>query len=102
MKFVIEKKITCTFESSEKCGNDIRSKIKSLLNDNTDSVNYHISILHTQNNHKIWIFLYDKNGINESERRGKTVYKNSSLVEKFKGIKPTESEIKNALKEIND
>ena len=94
MKFVIDKKLTCTFEASEKCGNDIRTKIKSLLKENVNGANYHISILHKQNNHKIWIFLYDKNEIHESERRGKTVYRPSNLVKKFKGTVPTESELK--------
>ena len=97
MKFVIEKKLTCTFESSEKCGNDIRTKIKSLLGDNIDSVNYHTSILHKQNNHKIWIFLYDKTGTHESEAQGKNIFQASSLIKKFKGTMPTESEIKKAL-----
>jgi len=92
MKFVIDKKLTCT--SSEKCSNDIRTKIKSLLKDNIDGINYHISILHKDSSHRIWVFLYNKTGINESEAQGKNIYKASSLVEKFKGIMPTESEIK--------
>ena len=97
MKFVIDKKLTCTLDTVDKCGNDIRTKIKSLLGDNIDSVNYHTSISHKQNNHKIWIFLYDKTGTHESESKGKTVYKETDLVKKFEGIMPTESEIKKAI-----
>ena len=97
MKFVINKKLTCTIETSEKCGNDIRTKIKSLLKDNIDSINYHISILHKQNNHRVWVFLYEQDKRNESERKGKTVYKNSNLVKKFVGTIPTLDQIKKAI-----
>jgi len=97
MKFVINKKLTCTLDTLDKCGDGIRSKIKSLLGDNIDGVNYHTSISHKQNNHRIWIFLYDSNKIHESEAQGKNINKNSALVEKFKGKMPTESEIKKAL-----
>ena len=95
MKFVINKKLTCTLDTLDKCGDGIRSKIKSLLGDNIDGVNYHTSISHKQNNHRIWVFLYDKTGTHESEAQGKNVFNESSLVKKFKGTMPTEKEIKN-------
>ena len=97
MKFVIDKKLTCTGDTLDKCGDGIRSKIKSLLGDNIDGVNYHTSISHKQNNHRIWIFFYDSDKIHESESKGKTVYKETDLVKKFKGTMPTESEIKKAI-----
>tara|TARA_R100001086_G_C11671812_1_gene213121 strand:+ start:191 stop:487 length:297 start_codon:yes stop_codon:yes gene_type:complete len=97
MKFVIEKKLSCTLDTLAKCSSDIYEKIGSKLGDNIIGDNYHISILHKQNNHKIWIFLYDKIGRHESEAQGKNIYQNSSLIKKFIGTKPTLNEIKKVL-----
>jgi len=95
-KFIVKK--VCNHKTVNQCSNDIITKIKSLMKNNIDSINYHISIFHEKNNHIIWLFLYDNDKIHESESDGETVYNNSKTIKKFSGTKPTLSEIKNALK----
>ena len=97
MKFVIDKKYSCNFETGNECDKGIIKKIESKLKGNTDKINFHISIRHSMPNHRIWVFLYDEDNKHESESHGKTVYTQSNTVKKFKGTKPTESEIKKIL-----
>ena len=59
-----------------------------------DQTNSHMSIEHKQNNHTIWLFIYDKSGIHEQESEGKIEKTKSDRVKKYTGTMPTESEIK--------
>jgi len=91
------KNISC--ENAQECTNNISKKLKILLADNSVGVNYHTSIYHQNQNHQFWVFLYDKNGIHESQNTitKEIVKQKSDKVKKFKGTLPTESEIKKAI-----
>ena len=85
MKFVFRKIMKC---KDDFCAENFLEKIETLL-ETKDHNQFHLSISHVPNDHKIWLFLYDKNGQHESERRGKTVIKKASNIKKFKGNKPS-------------
>ena len=53
----------------------------------------HISVYHEDNNHKVWLFLYDKDKTHESESHGKDIKQDNKLVKKFKGLKPNLKEL---------
>ena len=97
------KTITCSPEKNKsdlQCGNNMMTKLekkfKIKLHAETvdEKINGHISIKHTNGNHIIWIFLYDKNGVHQSIRGNKIIEQKSDRVKKFTGTFPTESEIK--------
>jgi len=90
IKFNLNK--TCTHDTVNACAELILNKIETItgkLNNNG-----HISIYHEKENHVVWIFLYDENGIHESESKGKTIFQNSKKVKKFTGQKPTIEQLK--------
>ena len=60
MKFVFTKKITC--EDSIKCSEELKTKIENKYGKlkNKKELYGHVSIYHENNNHKVWLFLYDK------------------------------------------
>ena len=100
------KSITCFPEKNKsdlQCGSNMMTKlekkfgIKLHADSVDDKVNGHISIKHTNGNHIIWVFLYDKTGINQSIRGDEIIEQESNRVIKFNGTFPTEKEIKNAL-----
>jgi len=96
MKLVFNHKISCI--DGEKCALEIQSKIEKLTGElNKIGLMYHISIHHVQNNHRIWVFFYDTDNVNESESQGKTVYQDSKIIKKFIGKKPTLNEIEKVL-----
>ena len=102
MRIVIIKNISC--DNSILCHNSILKKITDkypdiiFINKIKDGlVNGHISIQHLKNKHKIWIFIYDKDQIHESEVNGHLVKNNNINVKKYKGIFPTKSEIEKEL-----
>jgi len=76
------------------CAENFLEKIETLIA-TKDHNQFHLSISHVPNDHKIWLFLYDKNGQHESERRGKTVIKKASNIKKFEGKIPTKTELEN-------
>lgn len=101
MKFVFTKNISC--DDSIKCDKDIQKKIEDKFGiklhteSKTEKLSAHLSVFHKNNNHQVWLFLYSKKGVHESESNGKTVYQNSDKVEKFVGTIPSEAEIKKAI-----
>jgi hypothetical protein len=90
------KNITC--EDPAKCSVDIMSKLETKYGFKIHGKNPegHISMQHTDSNHQIWIFLYDKAGVFESENMitKQIEKKKSDKTKKFSGTFPTESEIK--------
>ena len=90
MKFVFNVKINC--EDSLKCHEQIKSKIETLTGKIKNTG--HVSIHHDNKNHQIFLFLYDKDGVNESLSHGKVLLQKSDKVKKFKGTIPTETQIK--------
>ena len=100
MKLKFTLPITCKkgMEELDKCNDGIREKIENkygkFLSDG--KVCGHISIIHEQGNHTIFLFYYDKKGVHESEdsTTKETVTKTASDVIKYTGIKPTINEIK--------
>lgn len=104
MKYVFEKNLSCNNETFEQCNNDIVNSIelkfpniKFHAEEITDKVNGHISISHDNKKHKIWVFVYDKNGIHEGESLGKTVFNESNRIEKITGKFPTEADFIKAI-----
>ena len=90
MRILLNKKTDCgnDFDKIQICDNQIREKLENLINADTPKLkegtfNHHISIKHEANNHQIWIFLYDKNGVHESESRGKIIKQNAENIVKF-------------------
>ena len=93
------KNITC--ENPEQCSVDIMNKLETKYGFKIHGKNPqgHISMQHTDSNHLIWIFLYDKAGVFESENTitKQIEKKKSDKVKKFSGTLPTESELKKAI-----
>ena len=75
----------------ENCGNNIQKKIEAYLEKPIEN-NGHISISHEKNNHKIWLFLYDKDKKHESESKGKIIIQDSNN-KKWTGKKPILNEL---------
>jgi hypothetical protein len=87
-----------------KCHNEILKKLidkypnlKMEAKTDKDSVNSHLSISHKQNNHTLWILIYDKTGIFFTESKGKIVKQDNNRVIKYTGTTPTLNEIKKVL-----
>jgi len=102
MLIKITKNKTC--DDSFECNNAILQKLKTkypnlILEAKTkdDQTNSHVSIEHKQNNHTLWLFIYDKSGIHEQESEGKIEKTKSDRVKKYTGTMPIESEIKKML-----
>ena len=97
MKFKFNQKITCN--DGGVCSNRLFEKLTDLLETNDKSM-FHLSIHHDKNNHQIFVFLYDKDNVNETERQGKNIFnKNPNQpCKKFTKRIPTLTELKNALK----
>ena len=98
------KRITCidleSFQCTKKIMDAIELKVRKRLhaNSKTDTVEGHISIDHTPNNHTIWVFLYDNNGIHESESHGKKRTRtNQPRIKKFVGRMPTKTALENII-----
>jgi|GEM_PF-2685732 ribosome-associated translation inhibitor RaiA len=83
MRFVFFKNITC--ENSIECSQNIHKRLEKIYPDLKQGINYHVSISHEQTNHKIWLFVYDKDLQHESEARGEIVYTHSETVKKYSG-----------------
>jgi len=94
MRFVFFPNITCN--DGGKCATTLETKLKTLL-ETSDNLSFHLSILHEQDNHKIWVFTYDKKGIHESELHGKLRLKPDHIIHKFTGKQPTLSQLKSTL-----
>ena len=93
MKIVFTKKIKC--KDALLCADDIKKKIETLTGKFSDGKksSAHLSIDHTPNGHKIWVFLYDTSGIHESEKKGITVYQDSLNAKKYEGVKITQQKL---------
>ena len=96
MKFKFNQNIKC---HNGDCSTKLQSKLIKLLN-TSDRLMFHMSISHIPNNHIIWVFLYSKNNIHESEVRGKNVFNKNpdQPCKKFNGKIPTLEELKKQLK----
>jgi len=97
MKIKFNKNITC--DEPDICSANITEKIIAKYPKwqcHTKKQNGHLSILHQQNNHIIWFFAYDNNGIAETEDTNskKTVTQNNPNVTKYTGITIKESDLK--------
>ena len=79
------------------CDKNYARKFSELLG-STDKASWHYSIWHGNaqagDNHKFWLFCYDKNGVHEKEHRGEIITNKRSWIKKFKGVKPELSELK--------
>lgn len=102
MRIKFTKDITCV--DSVKCSQEILNKIESKITrkihaDNEfDTVEGHLSIIHEKEKHTIWLFLYDDDGIHESDINQKhTKTPNNPRCKKFSGIIPTQTEIEIAI-----
>jgi hypothetical protein len=87
-KFNIKK--SC--DKSNLCAENIQSIIETYLGSKINESG-HLSISHIPNDHKVWLFLYDKNGKHESEVIGKIVIQDSK-VKAWNGKTPILSELK--------
>ena len=98
MKFVFELNKTCKNNDSGDCGDETFEKLKTLLG-TSDQSQFHLSISHVPNNHRLWVFLYSKAGTHESEVHGKTVLNNkpNAIIKKFAGKIPTLDKLKQVL-----
>ena len=75
MMIKVTRPIICS--DSLVCSNNMIDKLKTAFpniklraDTLTQKVNGHLSIRHEQNNHTIWVFVYDKDGIHESNLHG--------------------------------
>lgn len=98
----LTRNITCS--DSEACSKNIQDKIIAQnsglvleATSKTSEVNGHVSILHEQNNHTIWVHIYDNDGIHESERDGAAILQRSDRAKKFTGTFPTKQSIEGAI-----
>jgi len=105
------KNITCT--DSAVCAQAIQARLEALMGVNklsrtgttrdptdepTDKQNGHISIVHKQGDHTIWVFLYDRTGEHESEDTTTKQIRRvpAPEVEAFTGTKPTRDQLRTA------
>jgi len=97
MKFYIEKKIKC--DNASLCSDEIKNKIEAgtgakLSKENeSDVVDGHLSILHVNGEHEIWLFLYEKNKVHESSIDGRVRLQKDESVRKYKGEMPSQKQI---------
>tara|TARA_R100000687_G_C6412069_1_gene146928 strand:+ start:383 stop:676 length:294 start_codon:yes stop_codon:yes gene_type:complete len=96
LRIVFTKNVECI--DGLKCSLSFSDKLEKLHPSLKRGVNYHTTIQHKKNSHKIWFFAYDKNGKHESERKGEIKIQDSLIVKKYSGDKLTEKEIKNCFK----
>jgi len=92
MKFVYNQILSCP--KVGECADNLLKKIETLIQ-TKDHNQFHLSIRHVPNNHKIWLFLYSKNGIHEAEQKGKPINTKAKHVKKFEGKIPTKTELEN-------
>ena len=92
MRIVFKKNISC--DNSLKCSVNFSDKLEKLYPQLLRGINYHVTIIHSQNNHKVFFFAYDSNGKHESEHKGKIIITKDENIKKYSGSTPTESEIK--------
>jgi|TARA_R110002020_G_scaffold238878_1_gene451418 hypothetical protein len=93
MRIVFNKKISC--EDAVECSKSVHKKIEEIYPDLKQGINYHISIKHEPENHKMWIFIYDKDNQHESELDGKVIKTDSQIVKKYDGESIDANKIKN-------
>ena len=75
----------------EKIENKIGLKLHADKNNKT--VSGHVSVAITKGIIKVWVFLYDKNGVHLSESNGKIVKQDSNLAVKFSGTIPKKEDL---------
>ena len=99
IKFTIKTSCEESINGFQKCIDNITTKIELLTGKLRIKESYfgHISISHKQNDHTIWLFLYDKAGIHESESNGKIIIQDNKFVKKFSKTIPTENQLKKAI-----
>ena len=85
MRIVFNKKISC--KDAKTCSQNIHKKMEEKYPDLMQGINYHISISHEPENHKFWLFTYDKDNEHESEIDGKVIKTDSQIVKKYDGLK---------------
>ena len=95
MRIVFTKNISCT--DALKCSLAYSDKLEKFYPDLKRGINYHTTIDHTPNNHKIWFFAYDKDKKHECEHKGEIYTSKSEIIKKYNGKKPTKKEIDNLL-----
>ena len=83
MRFVFFKNMTC--KNSIQCSEIIHKRLEEIYPQLEQGINYHISISHQATNHKIWLFVYDKDLQHESEAQGEVVLTHSEIVKKYSG-----------------
>ena len=100
MMFKFTKNISCT--DATKCTDNIIEKLESKFSFKihaAEKLNGHISIAHGKHEHSLWVFLYSKNKIHESEdsTTKKIIEQHNDRAEKLTGAFPTQKEIENAI-----
>jgi len=95
MRFKVTKDIVCV--NSETCSEKIEKKLQDKFPKLEHGINCHLSIHHVDHNHTIWFFVYDKDGVHESEVRGQTKKTDSDLIKKYTG---NTSQIKDTLETL--
>jgi len=91
--------LTCGDSPIEKggCTNRIIQVLETRLNvklfgrTETDTVEGHIEITHTQNAHKIRVVIYDKDNEHESQGRNRTLIQNNSRVRRMNNFPSRQS-----------
>tara|TARA_R110000751_G_C13429996_1_gene441440 strand:- start:241 stop:525 length:285 start_codon:yes stop_codon:yes gene_type:complete len=93
MRIVFNKNISC--EDALICSQNIHKKIEEIYPQLEQGINYHISINHELNDHKFFVFIYDKDNQHESELDGKVIKTDSQIVKKYNGESIDANKIKN-------
>ena len=73
--FLITKKIKCS--NTKSCANTIKNKIKDKFN--LEDLTWHVSIYHEQDNHLIFVCLYDKDNEHLAIEKIETEDKNEAI-----------------------
>ena len=79
----------------EKIENKIGLKLHG--DENNKTVSGHVSVAISKGIIRVWVFLYDTNGVHESESNGKIIKQDSNLAIKFLGIKPKKEDLEKLL-----
>lgn len=104
MRIKFTKNIVCN--DSLVCAENILSKIETEIgtkihaDTENEKVQGHLSIKHAKNNHTIWVFLYDNDGIHESEKHGTDeiiIKTNQIRIKKFVGVMPTVRQLRDLI-----
>jgi|TARA_R110000751_G_scaffold21172_1_gene61121 hypothetical protein len=95
MKIKLTKNISCTnpIACTERIKKILVDKFGESWDDKNKTSSWHLSIFHKNNNHTIWLFFYEKNGIHESENHGKTITRKADHIIKYSGKMPTLKDI---------